>query len=267
MGKTVKRLEVKEYMNEYEIVLGSRDVDITLFRDAYNGTVSSYSKYMKCESVDDTSDTTLVSEAPVAPLSQHHHKRICLVPGILSIAPRAKVEQYLSYFTAILYKYKVIYPKVFVNWRQLVNSYVLYQCTVLYRGWSNFAKKSLGPDTGKICEQILQRHLLFVSSHTHSIESLTKELKLCLCNRFVKSESSAELGTSLVNYAVWFDLQNGVLLFMNGELSPVIEDKDMTVCSTYGVCIGHEDPERIVKKLLLFCNLALIEYFTSYHDM
>lgn len=259
MGK--QHLEIRRYLNEYDILYSHGRANVSLFQDTYRGSVSGYGKYIRSRFEDDSnSDNTLVSDT-----LQH---TINMLPDIFYIDPSGTVDKYLNYFSAILYKYKVIYPKVFVNWKQLIDSYVLYQCTVLFKGWDTYRKQEKFGETEieNICDQILKQHFLFVSSHSFSIDSIAKEMETCLCNRFISGVQTNK-HNSIINYCVWFDMQNGILLFLNGELSTVIKEKDMEIYSTYGVCIGHLEPEKIVKKLLLFCNLALIDFFTSYQNM
>ncbi|KAL3236709.1 Ndj1p RNJ42_01803 [Nakaseomyces bracarensis] len=245
-----KYLEVRKYMNEYDVCFGSSRADIALFRDCnVTAGVTSYSKYI---SISDSADTTLVPGLSGT---------IDVLPSVLCIAPQDTVREYIIYLTAILFKCKGMYLKIFVNWRQLIHSYVSYQCMVLYRGWSGFNKTGPRTDIQEVCDQVLSNHLYVVSSKQYSIDTLAEELKASLCRNFIQ----CDIKCTMVNYCVWFDLQNGVLLFVNGELSSVIEDKDLTVHSTYGICIGHIEPEIIVHKLLLFCNLALIEFFLHNH--
>lgn len=63
-------------------------------------------------------------------------------------------------------------------------------------------------------------------------------------------------------FGIWLDLDNGIIIFATALLKEITQTNDYTTIPA-GFCIHNISPELLTKKIVLFLNLSLFEFFKS----
>lgn len=235
-----------------------------LYRDCWAGETSGYVSYFLR---DDDEDVTLVGATDLAggydfnvvPLV------LCGVKGV-----DEKIEKFVQFFTAVAAKYKAMYSAVYGNWLKLLESYCYFSSSLVWHNWSKWCQSNgsskLDKDTSTyLYDKLIANYLILGESNQYSIDQFTTVLK----NRMLRIYNSTRKRTfgkkkienynPYLNYGIWFDLSNGIVLFINCELAATIELNEMKLHSSFGACIDELPIDDLVRKLLVFCNMSLVE--------
>ncbi|CCC71049.1 hypothetical protein NCAS_0G01620 [Naumovozyma castellii] len=169
---------------------------------------------------------------------------------ILKMGPDKVFKEYVYYFHLIQDKFlNQSGLRLYINWKKLSESYV----------WFVFQRLKLIYKDNKSLEYLekyfWEDQFLFQQSSDSSINMFQKSLASMGKRHLLKvSQNVIEKPQKLV-FGIWLDSQNHVLLFANTAVNFSL--KESLVKSVHGNTMSSRSD--VVKKLLLFLNLAIVE--------
>ncbi|CAI1704835.1 hypothetical protein SEUBUCD650_0O00620 [Saccharomyces eubayanus] len=227
-------------------------------------------------------DTTLVNLANMRdPLNNSHLLKMTIVPRVCSFDKRNSktyklVLEYLNRFETVLTKFRPQknFTKIYFNWLKLVESFTELVFRDLLIKWQQWLELTMNDTTVKLnipfllrkfVTQLWQKHFTFQSSMNSSVDSFT-ELLLSK-NSISLLDLPQKTREYKLNFGLWFDCQNGILIFTNGIVrmsDEIIDERLKSFVRPAHVLVLEDHPsDEIVKKLVFFIFSAILQCFTD----
>ncbi|QHS76022.1 Ndj1p [Saccharomyces paradoxus] len=228
------------------------------------------------------SDTTLVNVANSKGSCYNSQLlRMSIIPRICSFdKPNSKtyklILEYANRFETVLTKFgpEKDFTKIYANWSKLIESFnelILQDLLAKWQQWLELTQ----PDTTvhlsipnvltKLAMKLTQKYFTFQHSCNCSVDEFTTILldknSLSLFDVFRETRNYE------LNFGLWLDSQNGILIFTNGivHMSDKITSERLKsfVRPAHLLVLEDHSNDEIVKKLMFFIFSAILQCFTD----
>ncbi|CAI4052546.1 hypothetical protein SUVZ_15G0510 [Saccharomyces uvarum] len=227
-------------------------------------------------------DTTLVNLTNMqdSPNSLHLLK-MSIIPRVCSFDKRNSktyklVLEYLNRFETVLTKFRrqKDFTKIYFNWLKLVESFnelIFHDLLIKWQQWLELTRNDTTARLNipillrKLVTKLSQKYFTFQNSLNSSVDSFT-ELLLSK-NSISLLDLPKETQKYKLNFGLWLDCQNGILIFTNGIVrmsDEIIDERLKSFVRPAHVLVLEDHPsDEIVKKLVFFIFSAILQCFTD----
>ena len=228
------------------------------------------------------SDTTLVNVVNSG-VSRHKSQllKMCIIPRICSFDKSNSktyklIQEYVNRFETVLTKFgpEKDFTKVYANWSKLIESFnelILHDLLVKWQQWSELTQpnatvhQNIPNVLRELVIKLTQRYFTFQPSYNCSIDEFTTILlnknALSLLDVFRKPRKYK------LNFGLWLDCHNGILIFTNGIVQMADEITSERVKSfvrpAHLLVLEDHSNDEAVKKLMFFTFSAILQCFTD----
>ncbi|EJS41834.1 ndj1p [Saccharomyces arboricola H-6] len=230
----------------------------------------------------DDGDTTLVNVANMRASSQKNCLlKMSIIPRVCSFDKHNSktyklVLEYVNRFETILSKYclEKDFPKIFFNWSKLIESFTELIFRDLLIKWQQWLKLTQPDNTDELSiptvlrelvTKLAQKYFTFQNSNNTSIDDFTA--LLLNKNSLSLLDLSSKAQKFNLNFGLWLDCQNGILIFTNGIVRMTDEITDERLKSfvrpAHVLVLEDHPSNEIVNKLMFFIFSAILQCFTN----
>ncbi|CAI4050811.1 Ndj1p SKDI_15G0540 [Saccharomyces kudriavzevii IFO 1802] len=274
-------------LNQVELVTDLQDstkcrYSLQIFKDCQLSSLVQkdfvhYFNFSKNKEKDDGDD----SDITLTNVANNHLIRMSIIPKVCAFDKHSSktyklILEYVNRFETVLTKFspEKDYIKVFFNWLKLIESFtelIFHDLLIKWQQWLELTQPgsrvqlSIPIVLKELIGKLTQKYFTFQNSNNNSVDAFTT--LLLDKNSLNLLDLSSEAQKYKLNFGLWLDCQNGILIFTNGiiRMSDEITDERLKsfVKPAHVLVLEDHPSDEIVKKLMFFVFSAILHCFAD----
>lgn len=155
----------------------------------------------------------------------------------------------------------------FVLWTNLTSYWLRWLDKQVKREW----KLEKGTFQSLAClfkDLFFQNYFIIKDSRQYSVDDFCSAIEYNLFNKNKIKKYNETFSINVTSsyfkiLGIWIDMRNGILIFANSNIKENLSTCGEPTTIVAGYCINNIAPELLTKKIVLFINISLIEFFKT----